>query len=114
MSDKEIPLYCGAFGFYQMDEGQLVGVSAASVVKRMKSVTYCANLYELAIHLKTSHVDIRDAKRRNIIPKVWLRELMKTHAETSPVWILTGRIDETWNIGVRLSGGHSEDNTPMQ
>ena len=114
MPDKEIPLYCGVFGFYQMDEGQLAGVSAASVVKRIKLATHCSNLYELAIHLKTSHADIRDAKRRNIIPKVWLRELMKTHAETSPIWILTGKIDGAWNIGVRLSGGYSKDNTPMQ
>ncbi len=114
MRDSQIPFYCGAFGFHQMDEGEFIGVSAASVIKRMKQATRCANLYELAIHLKVSHVDIRDAKRRNIIPKAWLCELMRTHTEISPVWLLTGRVDEVWNMGFRLSGGHSEENTPMQ
>lgn len=114
MKDMQIPFYCGALGFYQMGEGEFAGISAASVVKRMKLATHCSNLYELAIHLKTSHADIRDAKRRNIVPKVWLRELMQTHAETSPSWLLTGKIDEAWNTVIRLSGGHSGGNTPMQ
>lgn len=115
MTSTEIPLYCGALGFHQMGEGEYVGISAADVVKRMKQATCCTNLYELAIHLKTSHVDIRDAKRRNIIPIVWLRELMRTHVETSPVWLLTGQIDEAWNKGFRFCGGYPGDySTPLQ
>lgn len=106
MSDTQIPFYCGAFGFHQMGEGEYVGSSATDVVKRMKQATRCTNLYELAIHLKTSHADIRDAKRRNIIPVIWLRELVTTHGETSPVWLLTGKIDEAWNEGIRLCGGY--------
>lgn len=98
-----------------MDEGEYAVSSAAEVIKRMKQTTHCTNLYELAIHLKTSHVDIRDAKRHNIIPVKWLRELVRTHGETSPVWLLTGEIDEAWNKGFRLCGGYPEDySTPLQ
>jgi hypothetical protein len=115
MTLTETPLYCGAYGFHQMDEGEYAGISAADVIKRMKHATRCTNLYELAIHLKTSHADIRDEKRRNIIPVVWVRELISTHGETSPIWLLTGKIDEAWNKGLRLCGGFSEDyNTPLQ
>lgn len=114
MRDVEIPLYCGSLGFHQMGQGEYVGILAADVVGRMKQATSRTNLDELAIHLKTCHAAIRDAQRRNIIPVVWLRELMRTHGETSPVWLLTGRIDEAWNKGFRLGGSFPEDyNEPM-
>lgn len=115
MTESELPLYCGPLGFHQMGEGDYVGISAAEVVERMKMVTHSTNLYELAIHLKTSHKYIRDAKRRNIIPLVWIRELITSHGETSPAWIMTGRIDEAWNKGLSVCGGHSEDyDLPIQ
>ena len=115
MSDSEAPIYCGPFGFHQMGKGGYAGISAEDVIKRMKKATHCTNLYELAIHLKTSHMDIRDAKRRNIIPLVWLRELVQSHGETSPIWIMTGHIDEAWNKGLRVCGGHFEDHDiPIQ
>ena len=71
MPDTEIPLYCGPFGFHQMGEGEYAGASAVDVIERMKKATHCTNLYELAIHLKTTHMHLRDAKRRNKIPEVW-------------------------------------------
>lgn len=115
MSGSEIPLYCGPFGFHRMGEGEYAKVSAADVIERMKKATYCTNLYELAIRLKASHTDIRDAKRRNIIPVVWLRELTLSHGETSLIWIMTGQIDEAWNKGLRVCGGHPEDyDVPLQ
>ena len=115
MTNPESPLYCGAFGFHQMGEDKYVGISATDVIKRMKKATHCSNLYELAIHLKASHADIRDAKCRNIIPIVWLRELVQSHEETSPIWIITGQVDEAWNKGFRLCGGYSEESaSPLQ
>lgn len=96
-------------GFHQMGQGQYAESSAADVIKRMKQATRCTNLYELAIHLKTSHKAIREAKRRNIIPVVWLRVLVQSHGETSPNWLLTGKIDDAWNKGFRLCGGYPED-----
>lgn len=115
MSDTDMPLYCGAYGFHKMGEGEYAAISAADVIRRMKQATRCTNLYELAIHLKVSHVDIRDAKRRNIIPVVWVRELIRTHGETSPLWLLTGKVDEAWNKGFRLCGGFPDDSkTPLQ
>ena len=98
-----------------MGEGEYVEISAADVIKRMKQATGCTDLHELAICLKASHADIRDAKRRNIIPVVWLRELMKIHGETRPVWLLTGKVDEAWNKGFRFCGGYPEDySAPLQ
>ena len=102
MPDTQKPSYCGALGFYQMGKDEYAGISAADVIKRMKEITRCANLYELAIRLKASHADIRDAKRRNIIPVAWLRELMQSHGETSPAWLMTGRIDKDWKNGLRV------------
>lgn len=109
MPDSTTPAYCGAYGFHQMDQGAYADISAADVIKRMKQATGCANLYELALHLKTSHKNIRDAKRRNIIPVIWLRVLVQSHGETSPIWLLTGQIDDAWNKGLRVCGGYPED-----
>lgn len=115
MPDSETPLYCGALGFHRMGKGEYAEVSAADVINRMKKATHCNNLYELAIHLKTSHADIRDAKRRNIIPVAWLRELVQSHKETSPIWLMTDQIDEAWNKGFRLCGGYPGDyDSPLQ
>lgn len=115
MPNSEKILYCGPFGFHQMGEGEYAGASAAEVIERMKKVTHCTNLYELAIHLKTSYIHIRDAERRNIIPVAWLRELIQSHGETSPIWLMTGRIDEAWNKGLRICGGFLGDyDAPIQ
>ena len=114
MPEKETPLYCGAYGFHQMGEGEYAGSSAADVIKRMKQAAHCTNMYELAIHLKTRYSHMADAKRRNIMPIVWLREFVKKYSETSPRWLLTGEIDEAWNKGFRLCGGFPEDYGPMQ
>lgn len=101
--------YYESEGFHQMGQGEYAGISAADVIKRMKQATRCTNLYELALHLKTSHKEIRDAKRRNIIPVMWLRVLVQSHGETSPNWLMTGKIDDAWNKGLRVCGGYPED-----
>lgn len=113
--EETTPLYCGAFGFHRMNEGEYAGSSAADVVNRMKKAANCTNIYELAIYLKTSQPSITDAKRRNIIPIVWLRVFMEKYPETSPVWLLTGEVDEAWNKGLRLCGGYPGDyDGPLQ
>ncbi len=78
-------------GYHQLGVGEYAGVTATDVFRRMQEATGARNLDELAIWLDARRSWLSDARRRNIMPIGWLRQLVFKHSDHSPYWVMTGR-----------------------
>lgn len=89
-------MYLESRGVHWLGMGELRQVTAAAVYRRFKEATGTRTLAELSVWLETKPEWIRDAKKREIVPVVWLGRLLLKQSDYTPHWVLTGRGPKRW------------------
>lgn len=84
-------------GHYRLGAGNLADTTACEVIERFKVATGTTNVKDLANWLDTKECDIADAKRKNIIPYIWLQKLTEKKSEYAPAWVLSGKSGTLWS-----------------